>query len=109
MAIMAILFEELAALYSTIEPLLAFFYFVVKHGEHPHLTTLQPNELVCIKHRAIAIEAGKVASKLVVLRMIQPKRKHLIQQLTFVLFSQLFKIYHNIYKLIDFLVDEETS
>ena len=52
---------------STIEPLLTLLYFIIKHGEKPYFTTLQPNELICIEHRSIAVQASEVSAELGIL------------------------------------------
>ena len=53
----------------------AFLHLIVKHGEHPYLTPLQPDKLVCIEYFAFTIQTGEIAAKLFVLRVLKPKKE----------------------------------
>ena len=61
-----------------IQPFLTFLHFIVEHREHPYFTPLQPNKLICIKDFAFTIHTGEVATKLFILRVLEPERKNIV-------------------------------
>jgi len=84
-AVMPVFPEKLAALNRTVQPLLALFHLVVKHREHPHLTALQPDEFIRVVDASVTIEAGEITAVLFILRVLEPKGQHTVQQLRLIL------------------------
>ena len=89
---MAVLLQELCTLHGTVEPLLPLLHFVVEGGEHPYFPALEPDELVGVEHAAVAVEAGEVAAKLLVLRLFEPEGDDLVEEFALVLGGELFEI-----------------
>ena len=77
---MSVFFQEFTTLNGTIQPFLSFFHLVVKHGEHPYLTSLQPDELIRIENLPFTVQAAEITAKLNILRVLEPEWKDIVQQ-----------------------------
>ena len=75
---MGIFLKEFTTLNSTVKSFLLLFYLVVEHCEHPDLSTLEPHELIRVENASIAVEACEISTVLMVLRFLQPERKHIV-------------------------------
>ena len=80
-AIVTVFLKELSTLNGSIKPFLTRLHSVVELGEHPHFAALHPNELIGIVNRAVAIKAGEIAAKLLILGLVEPERNHAVKKL----------------------------
>ena len=82
---MTILLQELGTLNGGLEPLLTGLHGVVEFREHPYFAALQPDELIGVVNRAVAVEAGEVATELGVLGFVEPEGDHAKEELRAIL------------------------
>ena len=75
-AVVAELFQEIGPLLGAGQPGFILFYLIIKHGEHPYFPALQPDEFVCVKDAAVAVQAGEVSAKFLILGLFQPEGEH---------------------------------
>ena len=66
-AVVAVFAQELGSLHGAFEPFGTTLHLVIEHGEHPHFTTLQPDEFVGIVDAAVTIETRKIAAEFPIL------------------------------------------
>ena len=95
-AIVAISEHKLCTLTSALQPLRTHTLLVAHHREEPHLTTLQPHKFVGIEDRSVAVEAGEITTKLLILRVFQPERQYSIMKFVVILLDQCIYIFHRI-------------
>ena len=73
---------------------MTLLYDVVEFGEHPHLTPLQPDELVRVINTSVTIKTGEVAAEIMVLALVKPERNNAVEKFCAVLLRQLLEISH---------------
>jgi hypothetical protein len=57
------------------------------HGRKtPYLSALQPHELVGIVYLALLIQTGEIATMLLILAMLKPKREDILDQFVMIKF-----------------------
>ena len=85
--------QELCAMLCNFQPFRTLFHLVVERGKHPHFTALKPYKFISIEYLSFPVQAGEKTTAFLVDRILHPKRDNIAEELCFVLFSQLFKIF----------------